>query len=302
MLKTTEKFQEAADEQALILLHDWCKENRPRLLPMFGLIQEYRKWSKLKNTYIDGYLACINSATGRIHPDLMPLATQTGRFACRKPNLQNQVSSGIDPIGVRNFIVAPEGWVLLEADYSQVELRIAAYLSGDRTMLDAYRNGADIHAITTSAIFGISLEEASGSALKEFQQSFIKFLNNKLYSLLYQVYPKLQLVADEQGTSEFQTSFRKYVVKNRPLPNLLNEYSFGFCDSKDELLIQLADIIAGTIGRTFNEPQAYNFLEMLRGKIIQLDEFPAKSEPYWGRANPEDLKYSRDVFLLARSA
>ena len=189
VLKTTEKFQEAADDQALILLHDWCKENRPRLLPMFGLIQEYRKWSKLKSTYIDGYLACINSATGRIHPDLMPLATQTGRFACRKPNLQNQVSSGIDPIGVRNFIVAPEGWVLLEADYSQVELRIAAYLSGDRTMLDAYRNGADIHAITTSAIFGISLEEASDKRHVDYKHRRT-VAKGAMFGILYGIYAK----------------------------------------------------------------------------------------------------------------
>ena len=189
VLKTTEKFQEAADDQALILLHDWCKENRPELQPLFGLVQEYRKWGKLKSTYIDGYLAHINSATGRIHPDLMPLATQTGRFACRRPNLQNQVASGGDPIGVRNFIVASEDHVLLEADYSQVELRIAAYLSSDETMLNAYRNNADIHAITTSAVFSIPLEEALDKGRPDYkhQRTVAK---GTMFGILYGIYAK----------------------------------------------------------------------------------------------------------------
>lgn len=160
VLKTTEKFQEAADDQALILLHDWCKENRPELLPIFGLIQEYRKWSKLKSTYIDGYLACINSATGRIHPDLMPLATQTGRFAARHPNLQTCPRKGNDPIGVRAFIVAPEGSVILSLDFSQIELRVGAFYCRDSKMLETYRTGGDIHAQTTSVIFGIPFAQA----------------------------------------------------------------------------------------------------------------------------------------------
>ena len=160
VLKTTEKFQEAADDQALILLHDWCKENRPELQALFGLIQEYRKWAKLKSTYIDGYLAHINAATGRIHPDLMPLATQTGRFAARNPNLQTCPRKGNDPIGVRQFIAAPEDSVILSLDFSQIELRVGAFYCRDRKMMETYRTGGDIHAQTTSVIFGIPFAQA----------------------------------------------------------------------------------------------------------------------------------------------
>lgn len=160
VLKTTEKFQEAADDQALTLLHDWCKENRPELVPLFGLVQEYRKWGKLKSTYIDGYLAYINSATGRIHPDLMPLATQTGRFAARHPNLQTCPRKGNDPIGVREFIVAPENSAILSLDFSQIELRVGAFYCRDSKMLETYRTGGDIHAQTTSVIFGIPFAQA----------------------------------------------------------------------------------------------------------------------------------------------
>ena len=127
---------------------------------MFDKVLEYRKWQKLKSTYLDGYLNFVNNATGRIHPDLMQLATETGRFACRKPNLQNSPQKGQDPVGIRNFIKAPEGWSLLESDYSQAEIRLCAYLSQDRVLLQAYRDGQDVHAITTSAVFHIPLEEA----------------------------------------------------------------------------------------------------------------------------------------------
>ena len=169
VLKTTAKNAEAADDQTMVMLAEWCAEHRPELVPLFELVQEYRKWSKLKTTYIDGYLRFINPVTGRIHPDLLPLATETGRFACRRPNLQNQCQPGNDYVGVRNFIVSPEGWLLMEADYSQVELRIVAYLSQDAVMLDAYKNGEDIHSITTSAVFGISREEAADKRHSEYK-------------------------------------------------------------------------------------------------------------------------------------
>ena len=169
VLKTTAKNAEAADDQTMVMLAEWCAEHRPELVPLFELVQEYRKWSKLKTTYIDGYLRFINPVTGRIHPDLLPLATETGRFACRRPNLQNQCQPGNDYVGVRNFIVSPEGWLLMEADYSQVELRIVAYLSQDAVMLDAYKNGEDIHSITTSAVFGISREEAADKHHPEYK-------------------------------------------------------------------------------------------------------------------------------------
>ena len=169
VLKTTAKNSEAADDQTMVMLAEWCAEHRPELVPLFELVQEYRKWSKLKTTYIDGYLRFINPVTGRIHPDLLPLATETGRFACRRPNLQNQCQPGNDYVGVRNFIVSPEGWLLMEADYSQVELRIVAYLSQDAVMLDAYKNGEDIHSITTSAVFGISREEAADKHHSEYK-------------------------------------------------------------------------------------------------------------------------------------
>ncbi len=161
VMKTTAKHQEAADDETMILLKEWCESNRPELARLFDLVQEYRKWGKLKSTYIDGYLRFIDEDTGRIHPDLMPLGTETGRFASRNPNIQNCPQKDNDPIGVRKFIISPAGKVLLSLDFSQIELRVGAFYCRDKRMLETYRTGGDIHAQTTSVIYRIPFEEAA---------------------------------------------------------------------------------------------------------------------------------------------
>jgi DNA polymerase-1 len=158
--KTTEKQRVALDDEALVLLREWCDEHRPALSPLFRMVQDYRRWGKVKSTYIDGYAGCVNSVTGRIHTDLMPLGTETGRFAARNPNLQNMPRTGTDDIGVRNFFAAPPGKVLLSLDFSQIELRVGAFFCRDEKMLDTYRKNGDIHAQTTSVIYGIPFEQA----------------------------------------------------------------------------------------------------------------------------------------------
>ncbi len=154
VLKTTAKRQEAADDQTFEMLSEWCEANRPELVPLFRLAQDYRKVGKAKSTYIDGYGKHVNSATGRIHADLMPLATETGRFACRNPNIQNMPRIGSDDIGVRNFFIAPAGCVLLSLDFSQIELRVGAFYCRDEKMLETYRTGGDIHDQTAAVLFG----------------------------------------------------------------------------------------------------------------------------------------------------
>ena len=155
VFRTTEKNQPAVDDEALILLHEHCVAERSELAPLIDLIRDYRKWGKLKSTYVDGYLEYINPATGRIHPDLMPLATETGRFAARNPNMQNMPRAGGDKLGVRNFITAPEGKVLLSLDFSQIELRVGAFYCRDKKMLETYRIGGDIHNQTADVVFGV---------------------------------------------------------------------------------------------------------------------------------------------------
>ncbi len=160
VVKVTAKYQEAADDEAIQLLTAFCKQTRPELVDFLETVQEYRKWAKIKSTYIDGYMQHINEATGRIHPNLMPMGTDTGRFAAQKPNLQNMPRKGGDPIGVRQFVVAADGSSFLDFDFSQIELRVGAYYCRDEKMMETYRSGGDIHAQTTSVIFNIPISEA----------------------------------------------------------------------------------------------------------------------------------------------
>ena len=189
VLKTTEKFSEAVDDEALILLSEWCEQNRPELVPIFQMIAEYRKWNKLKSTYISGYLKFLNTDTKRIHPDLMPLATETGRFASRNANLQNTPRKDNDPIGIRKFIAAPKGKMLISLDFSQIELRIGAFYCRDEKMLETYRNNGDIHAQTTSVIFNIPFSEAidKGNSHYKERRTIAKNCN---FGVFYGLFPK----------------------------------------------------------------------------------------------------------------
>lgn len=170
ILKTTAKFQEAADEEAMILLSEWCAINRPELVSLFDKVLAYRKLGKITSTYIEGYLGHVNPVTGRIHPELMPLATATGRFASRNPNFQNAPRQDNDPIGIRSFIVAPMNHVLLSLDFSQIELRVGAYFCRDERMLETYRQGGDIHAQTTAIVYGIPFTQAIDKGAEHFKE------------------------------------------------------------------------------------------------------------------------------------
>jgi len=188
ILKTTEKNAEAADDQVMVMLAQWCADHRLELVPLFELVQEYRKWSKLKNTYIDGYLKHINDVTGRIHPDLLPLATATGRFAARNPNMQNCPRKTNDPVGIRSFIVAPEGHVLVSCDFSQIELRVGAFYCRDAKMLETYRTGGDIHAQTTSVIFSIPYAQAVDKNAPEYKERRT-IAKNVNFGVFYGLFP-----------------------------------------------------------------------------------------------------------------
>lgn len=188
-LKLTAKEKDALDDETIILLKEWCADNRPELVRLFELVQEYRHWGKLKSTYIDGYIKHINYATGRIHPDLLPLATETGRFASKNPNCQNMPRAGADDIGVRNFITASEGNILLSLDFSQIELRVGAFYCRDEKMLETYRLGGDIHAQTTSVIYRIPLEQALDKNATEYKERRT-IAKNCNFGTFFGLYPK----------------------------------------------------------------------------------------------------------------
>ena len=129
--------------------------------PIVGLILEHRQLSKLKGTYVDALPALVNPRTGRVHTSYNQTGSVTGRFSSSNPNLQNIPIRTEQGREIRRAFVAEEGWLLLAADYSQVELRVLAHISGDPTMLDAFARGEDIHASTAAAIYDVPLDEVT---------------------------------------------------------------------------------------------------------------------------------------------
>jgi DNA polymerase-1 len=125
------------------------------------LVLEYRELSKLKSTYVDALPLQVNPQTGRVHTSYNQAGSVTGRIASSDPNLQNIPIRTDLGRKVRKAFIAQPGYVLLAVDYSQVELRIVAHMSDDRTMLSAFQSGQDIHAATAAAIFDVPIEQVS---------------------------------------------------------------------------------------------------------------------------------------------
>lgn len=134
--------------------------------PIIDLILSYRQFSKLKSTYADGLVKVISEKDGRIHSTFKQTLTMTGRLSSTEPNLQNiPVRTELGKM-FRRFFVAEDGCVLIDADYSQIELRVLAHVSGDPTLIGAFREGADVHAITASQVFGVPPDSVSDELRK----------------------------------------------------------------------------------------------------------------------------------------
>ncbi len=125
------------------------------------LLMAYRGLTKLKNTYTDKLPTMVNQRTGRLHTSYHQAVAATGRLSSTDPNLQNIPIRTEEGRRVRQAFVAPEGYKIVAADYSQIELRIMAHLSSDEGLLNAFSQGLDIHKATAAEVFGVPLEEVS---------------------------------------------------------------------------------------------------------------------------------------------
>ena len=125
--------------------------------PIVNMVLEYRELTKLKSTYADGLLKTIGP-DGRIHTSFQMTVTDTGRLSSREPNLQNIPIRKPSGALIRRMFVAGPGKVLVDADYSQIELRLLAHMSGDETMISGFLAGEDVHRITASQVFGLPPE------------------------------------------------------------------------------------------------------------------------------------------------
>jgi len=150
VLKRTRKKAYSTDVEVLEALSEIHEV--PRLL------LEYRGLQKLKSAYVDALPKLIHPLTGRIHTSYNQTATATGRLSSSEPNLQNIPVRGELGRKIREAFIPEDGWLLLSADYSQIELRILAHLSGDEVLIESFKKGEDIHARTASEVFGVPKE------------------------------------------------------------------------------------------------------------------------------------------------
>ena len=145
--------------------------------PLPKVLLEYRSLAKLKSTYTDKLPKMVNAATGRVHTNYGQAIAVTGRLSSNDPNLQNIPIRTAEGRRIREAFIAPVGSVIVSADYSQIELRIMAHLSGDENMLRAFAAGEDIHRATAAEIFGLALSEVSSE-----QRRYAKVIN---FGLMY---------------------------------------------------------------------------------------------------------------------
>ncbi|WP_137939165.1 DNA polymerase I [Chitinivorax sp. B] len=169
VVKKTPKGAPSTDEDVL--------EKLAEDYPLPKLILQHRSLSKLKSTYTDKLPLMINQQTGRVHTNYAQAVAVTGRLASNDPNLQNIPVRTAEGRRVREAFVASPGHHLISADYSQIELRIMAHLSGDENLLAAFAHGEDIHRATAAEVFGLSLQEVTSE-----QRRYAKAIN---FGLIY---------------------------------------------------------------------------------------------------------------------
>jgi DNA polymerase-1 len=169
VLKKTPSGQPSTDEDVL--------EQLALDYPLARLILDFRTLSKLKSTYTDKLPRMINARTGRVHTNFAQAVAVTGRLSSNEPNLQNIPIRNAEGRRIREAFIAPPGHHILSADYSQIELRIMAHLSGDENLMAAFRSGEDVHRRTAAEIFGIP-----GSEVAAEQRRYAKTIN---FGLIY---------------------------------------------------------------------------------------------------------------------
>ncbi|HRX59283.1 MAG TPA: DNA polymerase I [Eubacteriales bacterium] len=218
--------------------------------PAVPLILEYRFITKLKSTFVDGLLNVRSEKDGRVRSQFNQCVTATGRISSTEPNMQNIPVRTPQGREIRRAFIASEGCVLVDADYSQIELRILAHISGDEGMIAAFNGGKDIHRTTASEVFGVPFDEVSGdlrNAAKAVNFGIVYGISDfglarnldipvkrasEYIKLYFERYPRVKAYLDESVESAKQLGYAKTMFdRRRAMPELksanYNTRSFG---------------------------------------------------------------------------
>ncbi|MGQ7816404.1 DNA polymerase I [Metapseudomonas furukawaii] len=208
------------------------------------VIMQYRSLSKLKSTYTDRLPEQINPRTGRIHTSYHQAVAATGRLSSSDPNLQNIPIRTAEGRRIRQAFVAPKGYKLLAADYSQIELRIMAHLAKDEGLLDAFRHGRDVHRATAAEVFGVALDEVTSD-----QRRSAKAIN---FGLIY-------------GMSAFGLA-KQIGVERKEAQAYIDRYFARYPG------------VLAYMERTREQAAAQGFVETLFGRRLYLPEIHSKNQ------------------------
>jgi DNA polymerase-1 len=218
--------------------------------PAVPLILEYRFITKLKSTFVDGLLNVRSDKDGRVRSQFNQCVTATGRISSTEPNMQNIPVRTPQGREIRKAFVASEGCVLVDADYSQIELRILAHISGDEGMIAAFNSGKDIHRTTASEVFGVPFDEVSAdlrNAAKAVNFGIVYGISDfglarnldipvkragEYIKLYFERYPQVKAYLDESVESARKHGYAKTMFdRRRAMPELkssnYNTRSFG---------------------------------------------------------------------------
>ncbi|MFW5771182.1 MAG: DNA polymerase, partial [Spirochaetota bacterium] len=205
----------------------------------------YRTLSKLKSTYIDTLPKLVNQSTGRIHTSFNQAATATGRLSSSDPNLQNIPIRDMLGKKIRQGFIPAKGCVMLSADYSQIELRLAAHLSGDETMLSAFREGIDIHSKTAASVYNTPIDNVQPEMRRQAkiinfatiygvspyglsQQADISMDEAREFIRIYfETYPGFRKYIDDTIAFARETGYVETLLgRKRPVPDINAEIQF----------------------------------------------------------------------------
>ncbi len=249
--------------------------------PLPNVIIEYRSLSKLKSTYTDPLPEQIHEKTGRVHTVYQQAVTSTGRLSSTNPNLQNIPIRTAEGRRIRQAFIAPTGYQLLAADYSQIELRIMAHLSNDAGLVKAFRDGLDIHKATAAEIFGVPLDNVTSN-----QRRSAKAIN---FGLIYGMSAfglSQQLGVDRKSAEHYMDEyFHRYPGVKDYMENTRRAASKnGFVETLSGRRLYLPEIKSKQIPRrkaaeraAINAPMQGTAAEIIKRAMIAVDDWLARS-------------------------
>ncbi|APS32056.1 DNA polymerase I [Pectobacterium brasiliense] len=251
--------------------------------PLPKLILEYRGLAKLKSTYTDKLPLMINPATKRVHTSYHQAVTATGRLSSSDPNLQNIPVRNDEGRRIRQAFIAPKGYSIVAADYSQIELRIMAHLSGDKGLLNAFANGLDIHRATASEVFGIALDKVTSE-----QRRSAKAINfGLIYGMSAFGLSRQLNIPRSESQKYMNLYFERYPgVQDYMERTRQQAAEYGYVSTLDGRRLYLPDIHSrnamarkGAERAAINAPMQGTAADIIKKAMIAIDDWLQKDTP-----------------------